>query len=279
VSQSCPPLSLTTDYAKDVGCPEPYLRRIAEAGFTHVHWGHQWTGEFLYTSPEIAQIKAWLAEFGLALNDLHASLGMEKNYGSTKEYERQAGVLLVANRLEMTAELGADVAVLHMPGMYDQLDHVPDMWDQIWRSFDELLLVIRATGVRIAIENGPIRHIANILSRYGPEEFGMCYDCGHGNFGHTNTEGGMDEFEPLADRLLAVHLHDNDGTGDQHLLPFEGTVDWDRLTGILARSSYTKPVSLESGVSPADLAAERAWLARAHAAAARLHEMIERHRS
>ncbi|MHC4985362.1 MAG: sugar phosphate isomerase/epimerase family protein [Planctomycetota bacterium] len=272
-------LSLTTDYAKDVGCPEPYLRRIAEAGFTHVHWGHQWVGDFLYSAPEISQIKAWLAEFGLALNDLHASVGPEKDYSSAKEHERQAGVLLVANRLEMTAELGADVAVLHMPGMWDQLDNVPDLWDRVWRSFDELVPVIRSTGVRLAIENGPIRHVANILDRYPPDQFGMCYDCGHGNFGHTNTEGGMDEFEPLAGRLISVHLHDNDGTGDQHLIPFEGTIDWDRLTAILAASSYTKPVSLECAVGETDLETEVAWLKRAHAAASRLHEMIEAYRA
>ena len=271
-------LSLTTDYTVDTGCPEPYLRRIAEAGFTHVHWGHQWTGEFLYSDPEIRQIKQWLAEYGLQLNDLHASLGVEKNYGSVREYERQAGVLLVANRLAMTAELGSDVAILHMPGIRDQLDNVPDVWEQIWRSFDELVPVIRSTGVRIAVENGPIRHIANILDRYPPDQFGMCYDCGHGNCGHTNTEGGMDEFEPLKSRLLAVHLHDNDSTGDQHLLPFEGTVDWDRLARIIAESSYAKPVSLESGTTQPDLDTELAWLDEAFVAATRVHEMIERNR-
>ncbi|HDZ21455.1 MAG TPA: sugar phosphate isomerase/epimerase [Phycisphaerae bacterium] len=270
-------LSITTDYAADTGCPEPYLRRIAEAGFSHVHWGHQWTGDFLYGAPEIRQIKAWLGELGLKLLDLHASVGPEKNYGSLREYERQAGVELVKNRLEMTAELGADVAILHLPGMHDKLDNAPDVWEQLWRSFDELAPVIRSTGVRIAIENGPIRHIANICDRYPPEAFGMCYDCGHGNMGHLNTEGGLDELEPLKDRLISVHLHDNDGSGDQHKVPFTGTVDWDRLVGILAESSYTKCVSMESSVGDG-FDDEIAFLQAAFDAGTRLAAMIDKRR-
>ena len=65
-------LSLTTDYATDTGNPEPYLKRIAEAGFSHVHWCHHWNTDFLYSPYEIAQIAEWLDDFGLRLLDLHA---------------------------------------------------------------------------------------------------------------------------------------------------------------------------------------------------------------
>ena len=34
-------LSITTGYAREKGDPSPDLRHIAEAGFSHVHWGHQ----------------------------------------------------------------------------------------------------------------------------------------------------------------------------------------------------------------------------------------------
>ena len=66
-------LSVTSDYAADRGCPEPYLRRIAEAGFTHIHWCHQWNTDFLYSGWEIAQVEQWLKELGLTLLDLHAA--------------------------------------------------------------------------------------------------------------------------------------------------------------------------------------------------------------
>ena len=89
-------LSLTTDYATvDRGNPSPYLRRIADAGFTHIHWCHHWNTDFVYSRPEIEQIGRWLDEYGLKLLDLHASVGPEKNWYSTNEWERQAGVELV----------------------------------------------------------------------------------------------------------------------------------------------------------------------------------------
>lgn len=34
-------IALNTDIFNDTGCPAPYLRAIAEAGFTHIHWCHQ----------------------------------------------------------------------------------------------------------------------------------------------------------------------------------------------------------------------------------------------
>ena len=47
-------------------------------------------------------------------------------------------------------------------------------------------------------------------------------------------------------RLQALHLNDNDGSGDQHQPPFYGTVDWDRLAKLVASSSYKgRPVSFE----------------------------------
>ena len=46
-------ISLTTDYIKGRGNPQPYLKAMAEAGFTHVNWCHRWNSDFLYLAPEI----------------------------------------------------------------------------------------------------------------------------------------------------------------------------------------------------------------------------------
>ncbi len=90
-------LSITTDYLTDKLSPEPYLRHIADAGFTHIHLG----SDFIYSQSEIDQIKTWLNDFGLKMVDLHASHGIEKNWVSLHNYERLAGVELVKNRICM----------------------------------------------------------------------------------------------------------------------------------------------------------------------------------
>jgi len=226
-------LSITTDYAEGTGDPSPYLRRIAEAGFTHIHWCHHWHTDFIYTESEVAQIKAWLGEFGLQLLDLHAATGQEKNWASDVEYQRQAGVDQVKNRIDMTARLGGAVTIMHLP--------IEPGHEQFRRSMDELRDFARERGVRIALENGKLEAIEWAMAEFEPEFAGLCYDSGHGNIGWMSLE----TLETYKDRLISVHLHDNDGKDDLHHLPFSGTIDWERLTRILATSGYAGPISME----------------------------------
>lgn len=263
-------LSITSDYATDSGCPQPCLRNIAEAGFTHVHWCHQWCTDFVYADAEINQIAAWFKEYGLTLNDLHASEGVEKRWTSAREYERQAGVELVKNRIEMTARLGSDVIIMHIGNEPVNPEAREIFWNQLWHSLDELESCARANGIRIALENGIFAHVRRALDRYPADYIGLCYDCGHGNV----SKDGLDETSQLRDRLIAVHLHDNDGTGDQHKIPFMGTVDWPRLAEILAHSAYQKPVSLEVSTRNCGIDDERAFLAQCFEAASRLAGMV-----
>jgi sugar phosphate isomerase/epimerase len=268
-------LSMTTDYMADTGCPELYLRRIAEAGFTHVHWCHHWNTDFAYDDCELDQIECWLHRYNLQVTDLHASAGKEKAWGSLREYERLAGVELVANRIATAERLGADVIVMHLPDLKDPTTR-DAAWAQVCKSLDTLKPIARRYGVRIALENGPLAEVDKMLSLYDAEYLGLCYDCGHGNL----VPDGLDWLERLQDRLIAIHLHDNDGSADQHNLPFwpGGTVDWDRLTKILATSGYTKWVSMESNMKRSNMTDEPAWLAQGFEAGTKLAAMIERHR-
>jgi len=267
-------LSITTDYAKDTGCPEPYLRRIAEAGFTHTHWCHQWNTDFLYSKWEIAQTEEWLKEFRLTLLDLHASDGVEKKWTSPREYERQSGVDLVKNRIDMTARLSSDVIIMHAGEPKEEAQRAA-FWAQLRRSLDDLRPHARARGVRIAIENGNFAVIRALCSEYEPDFLGLCYDCGHGNMGdHT----GLDHLDALKDRLISIHLHDNDGVGDQHKLLFTGTVDWPRLAAIIAKSSYKKCVSMEVTMRNMGISDEQAFLAEAFKTGTVFSEMVSKGR-
>jgi sugar phosphate isomerase/epimerase len=103
---------------------------------------------------------------------------------------------------------------------------------------------------------------------------GLCYDSGHGNKG----EDGLRHLDRLKHRLIAVHLHDNDGTADQHLIPFTGTVDWERLAQILSCSPYTGPVNIETMMHKTGLTDEGDFLARTYAAATRVNHLVEQRR-
>jgi len=268
-------LSMTTDYANvSTGCPEPYLRRIAEAGFTHIHWCHHWNTDFLYADAEVEQIGRWLRDFGLALTDLHASAGVEKGWCSPRDYERLAGIELVQNRIAMTPRLGSDAIILHIPTEPTESAERDAYWSRVRRSLDALQPFAQSHGVRIALENGGKDNfdtLERVFALYGPDFVGLCYDSGHGNL----AANGLDRLDRVKDRLLSVHLHDNDGTGDQHKLPFEGTVDWPRLARLIAASPYRKPISLESNMGSYPKGSdEMEHLRKAFDAATRLARML-----
>jgi len=269
-------MSIATDFDGDAGCPEGALRAIAEAGFTHVHWCHHWCTDFLYGAAEMAQIAGWLKDFGLGVLDLHGSAGGEKGWVSAREYERLAGVSLVANRIEMTARLGGGAVVMHVPR--EPLDAAENgaYWDRLRRSLDELEPFARVHAVRIAVENTSANYatIGRLLRHYGPDYLGTCYDVGHGN-----VDGdGPARLADLKDRLVAVHMHDNDGSGDQHNLPFSGTVDWPGLARVLAESSYEGPPNLEVTLENSGHAGARPFLDAALSAGRRIAELVDAHR-
>ena len=256
-------LSMTTDYAVSTGNPEPYLKRIADAGFSHVHWCHQWNTDFLYSKWEIEYIEKCLSNYGLKLLDLHASHGLEKSWSSDKEFERLSGVKLVQNRIEMTAQLGGEVVIVHVP---NEPENIP-----VRKSLDQLEKISRAKGIRIAIENTfNFETVEKLLAEYAPDFLGLCYDSGHGNI-----TKGFSRLEKLKDRLISVHLHDNDGTKDLHQLPFAGTLDWQKLARIMAESSYTKPVSMESSMHNSEIKDEDIFLKKAYETGARFSKMID----
>ena len=53
-------------------------------------------------------------------------------------------------------------------------------------------------------------------------------------------------FAPLRDLVAGVHLHDNHGDKDEHLPPYEGTIDWPAAIKILKTAPETDlPLVLE----------------------------------
>jgi sugar phosphate isomerase/epimerase len=271
-----PIISITSDYFQSTGDPEPYLRRIAEAGFTHVHWCHHWFSDFLYSLHEVAQIAHWMDEFGLAVLNIHASAGQEKIWGDLREYIRLSGIELVQNRIEMAATLNSDTVILHVP-YPPEGQGTPDseFAGQCYRSMDVLTAFARARSVRIALENMSWDNyllIDAMLSRYSPDVLGFCFDCGHANMGPN----GLGELEQRKGRLIAVHLHDNDGKNDQHKIPFTGTIDWEHLMRIMAVSPYDAGINLEVVIGESGFSDESGFLKESLQAGRTLLRMVSK---
>ena len=97
-------------------------------------------------------------------------------------------------------------------------------------------------GVKVAFENTKIRgYLEYVLGNIKDEHVGMCFDAGHFH-AHFDDDFNHDF---VKNRIFAVHLHDNDKSSDQHLLPFDGTLNWDIVVDKLKDCNYSGPVTLE----------------------------------
>jgi len=130
--------------------------------------------------------------------------------------------------------------------------------------------------VKIALENLKTHdYLTYIFDRVSSPNLGFCYDIGHWNFAEPN----VDLLSMYGDKLVTIHLHDNDGSGDQHFIPFEGSIDWKDQMKRIARTSYSGPTMLEctagipGSVEPNDSRSAEQWLADAAAAAKKLDAM------
>lgn len=263
-------LSIATDYVNDTGDSEPYLRRIAEAGFKNIQWIHHWKHDFIYTQSEIQYIANLMKELRLSIYDIHGSAGTEKNWFSIVEYQRLAGVEIVKNRIEMCKALGGSVVVMHIPILNSEN---LGQWRQLKKSLNELEKFCIKKSVKIAVENEPFDDfigIKELFSKYGPEFIGLCYDSGHGNIGGH----GLKNLDSVNDRLISLHLNDNDGLEDQHKPIFTGNVNWEELSRIIAKSSYKKFLTFEISMKFADTMNEDIFLGSAYRNGLKLLDMV-----
>jgi len=108
--------------------------------------------------------------------------------------------------------------------------------------FKQLAEKAEKAGITIALENvWRLEYLDYIFDNIKSDKLKFCYDSGHENcFTH-----GADCLSKYGDKLAALHLHDNDGLNDQHILPFGGNVNWDRIMTKIKELNYRGVLALE----------------------------------
>lgn len=81
---------------------------------------------------------------------------------------------------------------------------------------------------------------ANIKSDY----LKFCFDSGHANAFTKNIASFP--FNKYQDKLICVHLHDNFGDHDSHLIPGMGIIDFEKLARKLVKINYMGPLTSEA---------------------------------
>ena len=105
-----------------------------------------------------------------------------------------------------------------------------------------LIEAAERNNVNITLEN--LRrpdYLDFVFTHIHSSRLGFCYDSGYENC-YTK---GTDLLSKYGSSLMALHLHDNDGTDDQHLIPGEGLIDWSVVKKKLCEVNYSGAIALE----------------------------------
>ncbi len=84
--------------------------------------------------------------------------------------------------------------------------------------------------------------IADLVKTVDSPWFGWCFDTGHVHCSRVP----MSDLRKVSVPPLSLHVQDNDGSGDQHSLPGDGTIDWKEFLDILHEIGYKGELVLEA---------------------------------
>ncbi|MBQ7542682.1 MAG: TIM barrel protein [Clostridia bacterium] len=86
------------------------------------------------------------------------------------------------------------------------------------------------------------RVIAQLVRKVGSDWFGWCFDVGHAHCCGYKS----DVLKACAVVPMSLHIQDNDGSGDGHLIPGDGTIDWNLFLCTLREIGYLGDCVLEA---------------------------------
>jgi sugar phosphate isomerase/epimerase len=170
------------------------------------------------------------------------------NLASPDAGQRARALDEVSRALHIARRLPFATLVVHagLPRT-QQKGHGENNRDAARRAIEELVTAAEPLGVRIAVELIPnelsraaalVHFVEEVLESGGA---GICLD-----LGHARLEGDVaDAIETVAGHVIVVHAHDNRGRSDDHLVPFEGAIDWPASATALQKVGYEGPVILE----------------------------------
>jgi sugar phosphate isomerase/epimerase len=88
--------------------------------------------------------------------------------------------------------------------------------------------------------------LIELVSTVNCANVGICLDVGHSHYMSGDEVG---DILAVKDYLRAVHIHDNDRWNDEHLSPYQGTINWDGVCKSLAQAKYKGDLTLETSLA------------------------------
>ena len=159
---------------------------------------------------------------------IHAPIS-DINIASLNERIREDSVLEILSTAESAMNLDIGLITIH-PGLTPMA--VPYMEEkavqQAKKSLRSLDRIIQQYGITLALENMPAfpfmlgRSAEEMKELLDGTELRVCLD-----IGHANTTDEIDNLiDAFKDRFANIHIHDNNGDADSHMVIGEGSIDF-----------------------------------------------------
>ena len=270
------PVSFLFDFGQTNEKTRPYfMHEFAANGAKHLVLSNTLISEVMKDYTMQKTLLDEMAAEGLTFADAHATFGPMRDLICPVEEARPQMLLRQKLTLQILADMGVNTITIHTgnethyPG-YD----LEVMYDCMKRSLDELLPVAEKLGIVICIENiwnqiNTPERLLGIKKEFPTDALGFCYDSGHANlcakgYLHEGDKSihraawkkitGEDPVwddqicEKMSPYIVTCHLHDNNGGTDQHQLPGNGNIDWEKICSLLQSAPRLKYIQSEVNV-------------------------------
>lgn len=204
-----------------------------------------------YTNPWQSVKKHYEKLYKYAFSKNISFYQMHAKYVTFPEYLFDDYFKLLKRTVMIAAILHCRILVVHPlvfpPDRHQNIDEQEKRFNVLF--FKKLIPYLKRYNVRIALENiydwdekkirliyvSQPKNLNNYILDIDSSYVGFCLDTGHLNLAGGNP---AETIKLYGDRLLAVHLHDNHGLTDEHLLPGKGGIDFNVIKTALQEISF-----------------------------------------
>jgi len=228
------------------------LELASELGYTHFELWAEWPRAWPRAMGEGDRERIASEMEGLGLScSVHATF-RDLNLASPNPAVREESVRQAIESIELAADLGARVAVVHPGRMASSRDDPREAWSLLADSLSRVAEAAERLGVVIAVENmeGRPREIVRLpsdllrlIEEVGSRSLAVTLDASH-----AGTVGDPIEFVRELGGVVA-HVHVSDYSGGRSHLPLgEGSLDLPGFLSALAEVGYSGAVVVEGYV-------------------------------
>lgn len=233
---------------------EKAIEMIAEAGFEafdfSFYWNEHDSFKKIYNDcyKEYAKhLKNLMKQCNIECNQAHATFKPIQSFDETDEVYSQ-----IVREIEFASLLGAKCIIIHAQFPPD------NFYKHNYKFYKSFEPYCKKFGIKVAVENlfqyinkgnipkgvfGDPQLLEEFVKKLNSPYFTACLDIGHASMTGSEPEDFISKMDSSV--LTALHVQDNDYTGDKHWLPFTGLLNWDNITAALKEINYEGDITLE----------------------------------